>query len=246
MIPARYASTRFPAKLLADLAGKPLLHWTCDAALQCGAERVVVATDDERIVSSLSSNPVETCLTGSHHQSGTERLGEVVRCLDWPDDAIVVNLQGDEPLMPARLVRQVAEDLARHEKAQLATLATPIRDIGELADPAVVKVVTDQSGYALTFSRAPIPWDRDEFADGIKSLPSGHQYLRHLGLYAYRAGFLRAYNDLEPTWIEQVEKLEQLRALWHGCPIAVSVTEEPVGHGVDTPEDLDRIKKLIN
>ena len=165
--------------------------------------------------------------------------------MQWPDDANIVNLQGDEPLMRAPLIHQVAEDLATHERAEIATLCSPIHTAAELLDPHVVKVVTDEAGFAMYFSRAAIPWDRDAFDIDLEELPQDTQHYRHIGLYAYRAGFIRHYSQLEPCYIEQTEALEQLRALWHGHPIHVSVTAEPPGHGVDTQQDLERVEKLL-
>jgi 3-deoxy-manno-octulosonate cytidylyltransferase (CMP-KDO synthetase) len=185
-------------------------------------------------------------MTSTQHQSGTDRIAEVIDQLDWPDDMIIVNLQGDEPLMRPELVKQVAEDLAAHQSAAIATLCSPIHTAEELFDPHVVKVVMDKAGFALYFSRASIPWDRDAFADDVKGLPKDAEHYRHIGLYAYKAGFIREYSQIPSCYIERSESLEQLRALWNGHRIHVSLTDEPPGHGVDTREDLEKIQNLLS
>jgi 3-deoxy-manno-octulosonate cytidylyltransferase (CMP-KDO synthetase) len=245
IIPARYASTRLPGKPLLEIAGKPMVRHVYERAVESGAGRVVVATDDERIHRVAEGFGAEVVLTGAHHGSGTERLAEVVDHLGLPDTAIVVNLQGDEPLMPAPLVRQVAAALHHHAAAAVATLCSPLRETADLFDPHVVKVVRDAQGYALYFSRAPIPWDRDGFAvGGGRGAPSAHQ--RHIGLYAYRAGFIRAYPQLPPCPLEQLESLEQLRILCHGRRIYVDEAATPPGPGVDTLADLGRVRTLCS
>lgn len=245
VIPARYASSRLPGKPLRKLAGKPMLRHVFDAAGQCGAEQVIVATDDERIEQAAREFGAEVCMTSAEHASGTDRLAEVVERRSLADDAIIVNLQGDEPLMPPALVRQVAEDLAANEAARIATLATPLVAAGEFFDTNVVKVVTDRSGFALYFSRAPIPWDRDLLHDGIQALPIGIVPLRHIGIYAYRASYLRRYATLRPCPLEQAEQLEQLRALWYGERIHVAEAAQRPGPGVDTEEDLVIAEQLL-
>lgn len=244
-IPARYGASRLPGKPLRELAGKPLLAHVHARALESGAAAVVIATDDARIRDVAQDFGAQVCMTASHHPSGTDRLAEVARHFQWPEETIVVNLQGDEPLVDPLLLRALAADLAAQPSAAIATLCTPIRTAEELFDPHVVKVVCDRAGFALYFSRAPIPWDRDAFAADRTALPASSQHYRHVGLYAYRAGYLEHYSQLEPTYLERAESLEQLRALAHGARIHVRVTEEPPGHGVDTEEDLQRVEKLL-
>ncbi len=241
VIPARYGASRLPGKPLRDLAGRPLIAHVHDRARESGAE-VVVATDDVRIRDACASFGATVCMTASDHASGTARIAEVVAQRGWDDAAIVVNLQGDEPLVPPALLRDVAGDLAAHPDADIATLATPLETGADLADPNVVKVVTDAAGYALYFSRAPVPWDRDRFAAGGPAAAGpGPAHRRHVGLYAYRAGFLRRYVTLAPSPLETLESLEQLRVLWHGGRIHVSTAAEVPGHGVDTEADLARV-----
>lgn len=241
VIPARYASTRLPGKPLLDIAGKPMIQHVFERARESGAEEIVVATDDERIARTAEGFGAEVCLTGVAHNSGTERIAEVVERFGWADQTIVVNLQGDEPTMPAALLAQVARDMDTHPDAQVTTLSAPITERDMLFDPHVVKVVTDGGGYALYFSRAPIPWHRDEFLHDHRPLPGGVGFVRHIGLYAYRAGFLERYVSWQPAPIELAESLEQLRVLWHGDRIHVSEAHQTPGHGVDTREDLERV-----
>jgi 3-deoxy-manno-octulosonate cytidylyltransferase (CMP-KDO synthetase) len=245
VIPARYASTRLPGKPLRDLCGKPMLRYVYEAARQCTAEQVVVATDDARIEAAAKGFGAETCMTSVQHASGTDRLAEVVDKLDWSDDSIVVNLQGDEPLMPPALIEQVAQDLADATEASIATIATPLVAAGEFFDTNVVKVVTDHAGFALYFSRAPIPWDRDLLNGDVKALPIGIVPLRHIGIYAYRVGYLRRYAGMRPCPLEQAEQLEQLRALWYGERIHVAEASQRPGPGVDTEDDLLIVEELI-
>ncbi len=245
VIPARYASTRLPGKPLRELLGKPMLQHVWEAARQCGADQIVIATDDERIGNAAKKFGAEVCMTATNHASGTDRLGEVVATLGWSDDTIVVNVQGDEPLMPPGLIDQVATDLAANGEASLATVATPLVAAGEFFDPNVVKVVTDQAGYALYFSRAPIPWDRDLLMDGLKALPIGIVPLRHIGIYAYRVGYLNRYAEMRPCPLEQAEQLEQLRALWYGERIHVAEAGQRPGPGVDTEDDLLIAEELL-
>lgn len=245
VIPARFASTRLPGKPLLPLAGRPMVVHVCECAAAAGAEEVTVATDDQRIVDAVTKAGYEAVLTAAHHASGTDRIAEVASRRGWSDDVLVVNLQGDEPLMPPELVGRVASDLAAHDDAAIATVATPIHEHRQLFDPNVVKVVLDAQGYAGYFSRAPIPWHRDEFLRGATILPAGIPYLRHLGLYAYRVGFLGRFVTWEPSVTEQAESLEQLRALWHGERIHVIVVTEPPGQGVDTQEDVERVERIL-
>jgi len=244
LIPARYASTRLPGKPLADIAGKPMIVRVAERALASGAERVAVATDDERIAAAVAAHGFTACMTRADHATGTDRLAEAALALGLPDDAIVVNVQGDEPLLEPELIRDMATLLAAHPAAAIATACHPIADAAEAFNPNVVKVVLDHAGYALYFSRATIPWARDAFAAARDSLPVGLPLYRHYGLYAYRVGFLRAFPGLPPAPIESYEALEQLRALWHGHRIVVLVTEGTPAPGVDTPEDLERVRAL--
>ncbi|MDR1074979.1 MAG: 3-deoxy-manno-octulosonate cytidylyltransferase [Xanthomonadaceae bacterium] len=236
-IPARYSATRLPGKPLRPLAGEPLILHVARRALQAGAREVWVATDDERIVTALRDTGVNVAMTSAAHASGTDRLAECAGAAGWSDDVIVVNLQGDEPFAPASGIRAVAAALAEGD-AEMATLATPVEEARQLFDPNTVKLVRSDKGEALYFSRAPIPWHRDGFADGRERLPDGSRWLRHIGIYAYRAGFLRRFAGMPQGVLERIESLEQLRALEAGCRIAVALTPEPFPHGVDTPEDL--------
>ncbi len=245
VIPARYASSRLPGKPLRELLGKPMLQHVWEAVRQCNADQIVIATDDERIESAARGFGAEVCMTASTHASGTDRLGEVVATLGWADDTIVVNVQGDEPLMPPGLIDQVANDLAANSKASIATVATPLVAAGEFFDPNVVKVVTDKAGYALYFSRAPIPWDRDLLMGDVKALPIGIVPLRHIGIYAYRVGYLNRYSEMRSCPLEQAEQLEQLRALWYGEHIHVAEAGQRPGPGVDTEDDLVIAEELL-
>lgn len=243
-IPARYASTRLPGKPLRLLAGRPLIEHVHRQALASGALEVVIATDDSRIREVAEGFGAAVCMTSPGHPSGTDRLAEVAARLGWPDDAIVVNLQGDEPRMPPALVRQVAAGLEEHPDAGIATACARIREPAELFDPNAVKVVRDALGYALYFSRAPIPWHREAFGTdggGLTALPAGTVWFRHIGLYAYRVAVLRRYPRLTSAMAEQAESLEQLRALWHGIRIHVAEAAETPPPGVDTEADLARV-----
>lgn len=247
-IPARFGSTRLPGKPLRLLAGRPMLEHVYRKALASGAEEVIIATDDRRIMETAASFGAVACMTSAEHASGTDRLAEAATQRNWPDDAIVVNLQGDEPLMPPALLRQVALGLATHPQAGVATLCTRIQNIEEVFDPHAVKVVLDAQGYALYFSRAPIPYHRDAFAQAggcPVELPAGTDYFRHLGLYAYRVAELRRYPTLPLCMLEQTESLEQLRALWNGVRIYVEEARETPPPGVDTAEDLARAEAWL-
>ena len=245
LIPARYASTRLPGKPLADIAGKPMVVRVAERALESGATRVVVATDDARVEAAVAAHGIAVCMTRADHPTGTDRLAEAAALLALPDDAIVVNVQGDEPLLDPALMRRMAEVLAARPDAAIATACHPIDDAAEAFNPNVVKVVLDAAGYALYFSRATIPWARDAFATARDALPAGLPLYRHYGLYAYRVSFLRAYPRLAPAPIERFEALEQLRALWHGYRIAVEVTHGTPAPGIDTPDDLARVRALF-
>lgn len=243
-VPARYGSTRLSAKPLRDIGGVPMVVRVAQRALQAGAVQVVVAVDDRRVADALAGQGVDVCMTRSDHASGSDRLAECASHYGWADDAIVVNLQGDEPFAPAAGIREVARALAEDD-APVATLATPLADVHELFDPNVVKLVRGASGRALYFSRAPLPWARDAFATDRERLPDGVPFLRHIGIYAYRAGFLKRYASLSRTPLEQAESLEQLRVLEHGHPIAVRLTPEPFPPGIDTEADLLRAEQWL-
>lgn len=243
VIPARYQSTRLPGKPLADICGKPMVQRVYEQALQAGAERVVVATDDVRVQQAVKAFGGEVCMTSPDHESGTERLAEVVQKLRIDASHIIVNVQGDEPLIPPAIIAQVADNLAISH-TPMATLAVEITDEAEIFNPNVVKVVTDQDGYALYFSRAAIPWDRDHFATGSKTV--AQPLLRHIGIYAYRAGFINTYVNWAPSALEKIESLEQLRVLWYGEKIHVDVAQEAPAAGVDTPEDLEAVRRIVS
>ncbi len=245
LIPARYASTRLPGKPLLDIVGKPMLQRVYEQAVASGAASVVIATDDPRIEEAARGFGADVCMTSPEHSSGSERLAEAVSLLGYDDGEVVVNLQGDEPLMPPQLLKQVADNLAGHADASVATLCTRIHAAAELFDPHAVKVVMDRHGYALYFSRAVIPWDRDAFAVTTEELPPAAEHYRHLGLYAYRAAFLKRYVRLAPCALERMEVLEQLRVLWYGERIHVAEALVPPAPGVDTPDDLARVRQLV-
>lgn len=243
-IPARYGSTRLPGKPLLPIAGTPMIVHVARRARAAGASDVVVATDDGRIEAALAGSGVRVVMTRAEHASGSDRLAEVAVMLGWADDAIVVNLQGDEPLAPPGGIRAVASALVEDD-APMATLATPLASADELFDPNCVKLVRRADGRALYFSRAPLPWPRDAFARSRDALPPDVPFLRHIGIYAYRAGFLRRFAALAPTPLEKLESLEQLRALEHGHAIAVRIAPEPFPAGVDTAEDLARVERAL-
>lgn len=245
VIPARFASTRLPGKPLAEIVGKPMVVRVAEAAAKSGAAEVVVATDDRRVLDAVAAHGYTAVMTRNDHPSGTDRIAEVAQLRGWDDASIVVNVQGDEPLLEPALVAEVALALACDPDAAIATAAHPLTDIAEFLNPNIVKVVTTAAGRALYFSRAPIPWHRDGFAAGPDHLPTGFVARRHLGLYAYRVSFLRCYGALVPAPPEQWESLEQLRALWHGFPITVVECDHPPAPGVDTPEDLERVRMIF-
>ncbi|MEP7703527.1 3-deoxy-manno-octulosonate cytidylyltransferase [Paraglaciecola sp. 25GB23A] len=241
IIPARYASTRFPGKPLVDINGKPMVQHVYERAVESGASRVIVATDDLRIAKVVSDFGGHYCMTAAHHESGTERLAEVIDMEGFLSHELVVNVQGDEPFIPAINIQQVAENLHHHQQAEMATLAVKITDVEEAFNPNVVKVITDKQGYALYFSRATIPYDRSRFLDEEVIDEIGDYYLRHIGIYAYRAGFIKQYVSMSPSGLEQIESLEQLRVLWHGEKIHVDIARQTPPTGIDTPEDLVRL-----
>ncbi|SEO81106.1 3-deoxy-manno-octulosonate cytidylyltransferase (CMP-KDO synthetase) [Luteibacter sp. UNC138MFCol5.1] len=246
VVPARYGSTRLPGKPLLKIAGESMIRRVARRATQAGAAQVVVATDDDRVAHELRGcgDDILVCMTRPDHASGSDRIAETASSFGWPEDTVIVNLQGDEPFAPASGIRAVVATLAGDD-APMATLATPIEDIDELFDPNVVKVVRGANGRALYFTRAPAPWARDALAHDRSVLPAGVPFLRHIGIYAYRAGFLRRLAALPRTPLEQAESLEQLRALEHGYAISVRPTPEPFPPGIDTAEDLARAERWL-
>jgi 3-deoxy-manno-octulosonate cytidylyltransferase (CMP-KDO synthetase) len=245
VIPARYASTRLPAKPLLDIAGKPMVVRVAEQAQKSGAEDVVIATDHQEVFDVVAQYGYQVVMTAEDHLSGTDRIAEVASKFGWPSDEIVVNVQGDEPFIEPALIRDVAENLNAHPEACIATACHAIHDKETMFNPNAVKLVMDDKGYAMYFSRAPIPYARDAFTQNL-ALPVNLPVYRHIGLYAYRAKFLHDYAQLSPALIEQYEALEQLRALWHGYKISVAVTEQAPAAGVDTQQDLDLVRKLFN
>ena len=245
LIPARLASTRLPDKPLADIAGLPMVVRVARRAEESGATQVVVAADSERIADACSRHGVRAVLTRTDHPSGSDRLAEACELLGLERDDLVVNVQGDEPLIDPALIDAVADLLAKHPQASMSTAAHPIASVEEFRNPNVVKVVLQADGLAMYFSRAPIPWWRDGFAAGITALPDPAP-LRHIGIYGYRAGFLRAFPRMAQAPVEACEALEQMRALWHGHRIAVHVSDVAPGAGVDTPEDLERVRRAFS
>ena len=249
VIPARYASTRLPAKSLADIGGKAMVVRVVEAVKDCGAIETWVATDDARVKAVVEAHGHCAMLTAVDHQSGTDRLAEVATNLGWPDDAIVVNVQGDEPLIEPSLVIAVAQALQDNSTAAIATAAHDLHDAADFFNPNVVKVVSDKNGRAMYFSRAPIPWARDAFANSATNapqiFPAGFSPKRHIGIYAYCVAFLKQYHALGASPMEQWESLEQLRALWHGFPIQVVICNHAPAAGVDTPEDLARVREIF-
>ncbi|WP_294883205.1 3-deoxy-manno-octulosonate cytidylyltransferase [uncultured Gilliamella sp.] len=246
IIPARYASSRLPGKPLADIHGKPMIIRVMEQAQKSSASRVIIATDNQQVFDVVQSYGGEVVLTSDKHNSGTERLAEVINTFQLADDEVIVNVQGDEPLIPPIIIDQVADNLVKY-KTGMATLAVPIVSVEEAFNPGAVKVVMDKDGYALYFSRATIPWERDRFAqlsEQNKLDSIGDFYLRHIGIYAYRAGFIRQYIQWAPSALEQIEMLEQLRVLWYGEKIHVAVAKQAPAIGVDTQEDLDKVRAL--
>ena len=247
IIPARYDSTRLPGKPLREVAGKPMIQHVYESACNSEAEQVIIATDDARIQAAAEAFGATVCMTSSEHRSGTERLAEVVETLHIDDADIIVNVQGDEPLMPTSCINQVAAALASAPQASVGTLCTPLQSHDELFDPHIVKLVRDRNNMALYFSRAPIPWHREDFSRDPDSLPVDNTpYYRHIGLYAYRAGYIREYVTLAVCDLELAESLEQLRVLHHGDRIACIETFEVPGPGVDTEADLEKVVAIFD
>ena len=246
VIPARYDSTRLPGKPLAMIDNRPMVQWVYERGVASGAEQVIVATDDERVYSAVKAFGGEVCMTSKTHESGTERLAEVVKQYKFAADTIIVNVQGDEPMIPAVNIKQLAANLIKlqTQNVGMATLAESICSFNELSNPNVVKVVTDKNGLALTFSRSALPYDRDQFSTTANP-ELRFPYLRHIGIYAYTAGFIQEYISWPTSQLEQIESLEQLRVLWQGHNIHVDLAIEPPPAGVDTPEDLEQVRRLV-
>ena len=245
IIPARYSSTRLPGKPLADIGGKPMIQRVWEQARHSSAERIIIATDDERVRGAAVRFGAEVCMTSADHPTGTDRLQEVVSRMELPDDHVVVNVQGDEPLVPPSVINQVAENLKACVQASVATLSHPVSDSDELFDPNAVKVVSDRNGIALYFSRAPMPWDRNKFSVSKQSFKSHSLCQRHLGIYAYRVGLLNRFVTWGESPLETIECLEQLRVLWNGDRIHVAEACEIPPAGVDTEADLERVRKVV-
>lgn len=249
VIPARFASTRLPGKPLADIAGRPMIAHVWERALASRAAEVIIASDDDRVLAAAAAFGADTEATSPQHPSGTDRIAEVAARRGWPDDCVVVNVQGDEPLLPESVVDQVAANLIANPDAGMATLAEPIHERPLVFDPNVVKVVTRADGFALYFSRAPIPFDRGSFSGSNSATEAGQVtsdgWRRHLGIYAYRVGLLRRFVTWPPAPLEEIEMLEQLRVLHAGVGIHVADACAPVPGGVDTPEDLERVRALL-
>ena len=245
VIPARYGSTRLPGKPLLDIAGQPMIAHVCQRAIEAEADEVVVATDDRRIFDSVTDLGLKVVMTDPNHQSSTERINEVAVAMGWADEDIVVNLQGDEPLIPPAYIKDVALALGGQKQAGIATLAAEITDSEEIFNPNSVKVVLNHAGYALYFSRAAIPWDRNSFSATGGTVSHSMPYLRHIGMYAYTVKFLKDYCSWQPSVLETVESLEQLRILWYGQDILVKTVSKTPEAGVDTQADLERVEKVI-
>ncbi len=244
VIPARYASSRLPAKPLLDIGGRPMVVRVAEQAAASGADAVIVATDHINIFNAVTQYGFKAVMTREDHVSGTDRIAEVAAHFKWADDVLVVNVQGDEPLIDPKLIQEVAANLDGHRQASIATVCHAIHDKATMLNPNVVKVVMDAHGYAMYFSRAPIPYPRDAFAQS-QELPVGLPVYRHVGIYAYRASFLHAYAKLTPAPVEQYEALEQLRAMWHGHKISVSVVGDAPAAGVDTHDDLEVVRQIV-
>ncbi len=245
VIPARYGSSRLPGKPLLTLAGKPMIAHVCERAQAPQAEEIVVATDDQRIFDTVQALGIRVLMTSAEHQSGTERIAEIARLCQWQAQDVIVNLQGDEPLIPATYIDTLAQAMTEQPNTGIATLAAHIQDPEELFNPNAVKVVLNQAGFALYFSRATIPWDRDLFVKTQTELSSIMPHYRHIGMYGYRVDFLQRYCQWQRSPLEQIESLEQLRILWYGEPILVKVVATTPPAGIDTAEDLARVEKIL-
>ncbi len=247
IIPARFASMRLPGKVLLDIAGKPMVQHVYERAKRSQATSVMIATDDEQVVKACQAFTDEVCLTAKTHHSGTERIAEVLAIFNdrYADDDIIVNVQADEPLIPIEVINQAAEILQRDQQAEVATLYSNIVSADELFDPNIVKVVMNNQKHALYFSRAPIPWARNYFNQQQKSLPEAYLFKRHVGIYAQRVSFIKHYVQWDPSPLEQLESLEQLRVLWHGAVIALEQAKQTPPHGVDNERDLQEIRAVV-
>jgi len=246
VIPARYASTRLPGKPLQDIAGKPMVQHVFERAKQSDAKRVIVATDDQRILDAVDDFQGEAVLTSVDHESGTDRLEEVVSILGLDDNEIIINVQGDEPLIPPAVINQLAANISANVKCQMATLVEKIETLDDVFNPNIVKVAVKRSGYAAYFSRAPIPYSRDHWAQENKQMPESISYLRHIGIYAYRVSLLKQFVKWQVSELEATERLEQLRALDNGVDIHVAEAIETIPAGVDTQTDLDHVRALLD
>ena len=244
VIPARYDSTRLPGKVLLEIAGQPMIQHVHEKAVLSGAESITIATDDERVAEAAEAFGANVCMTSPDHPSGTERICEAVEAMELDDDEVVIGLQADEPLMPHAVIRSLAEDLIEHDNIHVASVCSPLLSVDDLFNPNIVKVVLNRRQYAMYFSRAPIPWDRESFADPSKAQLTEMHY-QHLGLYGYRVNFLRKYVDWSASPLETCESLEQLRILWHGGRMHMVVNTSAVSHGVDTQEQYEKMLKLI-
>lgn len=245
IIPARFASTRLPGKMLADIHGKPLIQHTYEKAVASGATRIIIATDSLQIKAICDGFDAEVCMTSEAHTTGTDRIAEAARIFGLASDEIIVNLQGDEPVMPAEFLHNLAEALSKCDDAEMATICVPIQSVEEIFNPNAVKVVLNEKGRAIYFSRAPIPWHRNSFNSQPAAVPSDTTYYRHLGVYVFRNQFLQQYVQLQPAPIEKIELLEQLRALYYGANIHVVVIDQTPPAGVDTQEDLERVREYL-
>lgn len=245
VIPARFSSSRLPGKPLIKLAGKPMIQHVYERALATGAEDIVIATDDDRIEAVAKEFGAEVVMTSAEHENGTERIAEVARIKEWPEDSVIVNLQGDEPLIPKSLIALTAQGLIDHPEAGMSSLCTPLTNDTDAFSPNVVKVVLDKQQFAMYFSRASIPWDRDQYAGGLNTMTQKIPVHRHIGMYGYRVSFLNQYTHMQACELELTEALEQLRALWYGVKIHMSVIEQAPGHGVDTLEDVKRVEQEL-
>lgn len=245
VIPARYGSSRLPGKPLIELAGKPMVQHVYERALATGITDIVIATDDQRIYDAAIGFGADVIMTSIDHENGTERIAEVAAKLGWHDDDVIVNVQGDEPLIPRDLIELTAKGLLDHPEAGMSSLCTPIDSAEDAFDPNAVKAVLDNKGFAMYFSRAPIPWDRDLYKAGKDEITNIAPVYRHIGMYGYRVSFLKQYSEMQMTALEQAECLEQLRALCYGVKIHMGVIDQPPGHGVDTPEDVARVEAQL-
>ncbi len=246
VIPARYGSSRLPGKPLIDLAGKPMIQHVYERAVATGVKDIVIATDDSRIMDAAKGFGAQVMMTSPNHENGTERIVEVARAMNWQDSDVIVNLQGDEPLIPRELIELTAQGLLQNPQAGMSSLCAAITQASDAFDPNVVKAVLDNQGFALYFSRAPIPWDRELYKNGTQAITQQSSVYRHIGMYGYRVSFLKQYEEMEMTALEQTECLEQLRALSYGVKIHMSVIDQPPGHGVDTNEDVKRVEALLS